>query len=332
MTTIEFQAPFFLLLPVLLLLIYFFAEKFNWINRDKIHQSNTVSIYIPLLIAPDSKAQHRRFGSAVFINWFLVILLSIALAQPVAKEKITIRSDKTQDIFFVVDVSVGMSIDDYTLDNTNIDRLTYVKLLLQDFITKLGNNRIGTMVYADEAYILTPLTSDKQLVSFNINRIRPALAGRRNNLGNALNTLKSRLLKTGSKPTVIVLSQGANLEKSVNLEKVINEYRNLKIRLHFIGLGAQSGKSETTSSSLIYESIDKTLLTKLSSETGGQFFWAGISDELKSALSVIRNAETTQLPDRDVYKIRHYYFWFIYAFILIVIVRKILDVSRVYLK
>ena len=312
---VYFQNPeWFSLIPVLIIIKLIFSR----LAASKIQPvlAEYTSVYLPHLTATEIKRSRHNAGIKSIVNWLVIILMTTALAQPVSRIRIQANPDSLRDIIFVIDTSVGMSINDYELGNNEVDRLTLLKAVLTDFVKNLEGNRMGLMVYADRAYTLSPLTRDKQLLEFNINRITPALAGRQNNLSNALNTVIKQYDFSDKKPSVVIMSQGANLEGDINPLTVARNFKERNIKLHFIGLGSVN-KITNTKVSLIYDPIDDKLLRKLSEITGGEFFWAGKSDNLNSILNAIKKTEKFDVKLSDLYRITDHYIWMMYLVLTI---------------
>lgn len=317
---IELEQPAWLALPVILAIIYaLYLQKLSLQNSK--HYANIVSVYLPFNFKSYSISPHHHQNKHI-LNWILILLMSISLSQPVKKTRIATNPEKLQDIFFIIDTSVGMSIRDYSIEKKEVDRLSLVKALLINFVSQLKDNRIGTMVYADNAYILTPLSRDKELVINNIKRIRPAIAGRRNNMGNALSTFLEFSKTLSTKPAVIVLSQGANLDRSHDMNELVKLFNAKNIRLHFIGMGSDS-KKQTSTNKLIYDPIDKAILSILAKNTGGEFYWAGKQGDMETTLSSIKSSETTLVKTKEIFQTEHYYMWPLYLFISLVFIKSI---------
>lgn len=303
------QPNWFLIVPVLLI-IKLVASLFLSVKTMP-QRSEVTSVLLPVSDIEFSAINKKSTHSKLILYWVAIILMTIALAQPVNKIKIQSNPDTLRDIIFVIDTSVGMSINDYTLDKLKISRLTLLKAVLTDFVDKLEGNRIGLMVYADQAHTLTPLTRDKGLLTYNINRVSTAIAGRQNNLSNALNTILKNYDLSTKKPSIVIMSQGANIEGDVSPLKAAEYFKERNIKLHFIGLGSSIKTTENTIN-LLYDPIDDKLLKKLSEITSGEFFWAGKSENLTDILNAIKKSEQISIKKSSFYKITNHYHLFLY--------------------
>lgn len=318
------QPAWFYLLPTIGIVIYL-LDKFKIIKKYQ-HAAASVSIYLPVLQKFNTNSSHTGSRNSLFL-WLCILLITCSLAQPVSRTKIPASPDNIKDIIFLVDVSVGMSIKDYQLQEISLDRLTLLKAVLSDFVSNLTGSRIGVLVYADKAFTLIPLSRDRQLLQQSITRIQPAIAGRQNNLSNALTTVLREFDFTATIPTVVVLSQGANLDGNISPLLIAQQFIEKKIKLHFIGLGSDSSASDT-SVKLIFDPIDHKLLQTMASVTGGEFFWAGKSESLNSILSIIKKAETIQLAKSEQYLITNHFRWPLYLLLALVFGRQTLGLFR----
>ncbi|MDH5425977.1 MAG: VWA domain-containing protein [Gammaproteobacteria bacterium] len=317
-----YQPLWFCLIPALLL----FAFIYKRVNKKDRNQNNPphniVSVYLPSFFNGEVVDDQIIKSKKTALNWLLVIFMTTALAQPATKTTRKNSPDTLRDIVFVIDTSVGMSLSDYTLGTTPIDRLSLLKAVLTDFLTQLDGNRIGIMVYADSAYTLTPLTRDKNLLSHSISRIQFALAGRQNNLSNALGTVLQQFDFKKNAPSVVVLSQGANIEGDTSPLIVADKFKAKNIKLHVIGLGSNK-TTDNSSNRLIFDSIDNKLLQEIANKTNGEFFWVGKSNNLDSILDDIISSETIEISTSEYDIIKNYYAVPLYLSLIILLLTMI---------
>lgn len=314
--SIQFELPlWFFLLPILLVLSLIIKKR----GKKQNDKHNLTSIYLPSFFGCNISFTENSRKERKLLNWFLIILMTSAIAQPVKKIKKQTNPDTLRDIIFIVDTSVGMSISDYVLKSEPVSRLTLLKAVLTDFIEKLPNNRIGLMVYADEAYALSPLTRDKNLISYAISQIQPAVSGRQNNISNALNSALKQYDFKKSKPSVVLLSQGANIEGDINPIEIANRLKSKQIKLHVIGLGSNE-ETDDNDNKLIFDSIDEKLLKQLSKTTNGEFFWVGKSNNLHDIFRTIMESETIEIKKDTYYFFENYYNIPLYLALFIIII------------
>jgi len=319
--SIVFVQPLWFILLPLLLLIKLLVR--HYIERKNRFQYEISSIYHPLLNANNMKGVERTHTKP-WLYYICIVAMVIALAQPAVSEKKFDSPDSVKDIVFIVDTSVGMAISDYTLNDVAVSRLTLLKAVLTDFVTKLSGNRIGMMVYADHAYTMVPLTRDRNLIAHNIQLIQPALAGRQSDLSNALNTVLKHFEFSSNKPSVVVLSQGSNIKGDVDPLVVAEKFKINGIKLHMIGLGSRTMPT-ASDSGLIFDSIDNKLLDRMATLTNGQFFWVGKSGSLDSILNEIVKSESIEIKANEYVLLENYFQYMLYLVVFLLFVSWLLS-------
>ncbi|MDH5394465.1 MAG: VWA domain-containing protein [Gammaproteobacteria bacterium] len=322
---VYFEQPYWFMAFPVMIVIYLILSRLTRLAK-KTNSLHMISVYLPSFTDDAINATTQRHKTD-WINWLLLLLMITALAQPVSREKKETVPDSLRDIIFVIDTSVGMSIRDYTLESDTIDRLTLLKAVLTNFIGSLEGNRIALMLYADEAYSLIPLTRDKTLLNHGINRIQMATAGRQNNLSNALISVINQYDFSVKKPSIVVLSQGANIEGVISPHDVAKDFKEKNIKLHFIGLGSRQQKHDDKSK-LIFDAIDMKLLQSMAATTGGEFFWAGESASLNSILAAIKDTESIDVQKADYYLLTNFYMYSLYAVVFISVLIHLLNLLQ----
>lgn len=136
-------------------------------------------------------------------------LLLLALAQPrLAGEWIT-PPPQGRDIALVIDTSLTMSLDDFTLDGRKATRLAVLKALLDRFIAARGSDRFALLAFGSEAALLTPPSFDHAHVRAQLQRLQVGVAGNHTALGDALGLALQHLRQQRElRPAVILVSDG----------------------------------------------------------------------------------------------------------------------------
>ncbi len=239
------------------------------------------------------------------LRGILIISLAIALAQP---EKIqTLPPDTPQktvrDIVFVIESSASLLLPDYQINGQPESRMNVVKLVLDQFIAGLKDNRFGFTIYADHAYTLMPLTYDQTAARLSLNRLKPYLAGRLDTaMGEALGlALKQTELKTENTPTnsspplkriIVLISDGLSQPSQLPISEAINYAQTLKIPIYTIGIGAYSRHSDKRQyTGLLYQPLEDQSLKTIATATQAHYFQVGSGDDLSQVLQKINATE-----------------------------------------
>ena len=69
----------------------------------------------------------------------------------------------SRDVLLAIDLSSSMEEEDFVApDGENIDRLSAVKLVLDDFLAEREGDRIGLILFGSAAFVQAPFTEDIQ--------------------------------------------------------------------------------------------------------------------------------------------------------------------------
>lgn len=153
--------------------------------------------------------------------------------------------------------------------------------------------QLGLVGFAQKAALLSPLTTDCQILSQILQRPLPDL-GQSTAIGDALITALAHLAQNKAQlRLVVVISDGLNNSGSIALDEAISAAKELNIPLHTILIG-------NTEDNGTIPAADGTALEKLASATGGRYWRpeniADLVKLLKSA-PILPTATTTRAID-----------------------------------
>ena len=147
-----------------------------------------------------------RFIPEVFLM-IALILLMIALARPQRSNEKTEQWTEGIDILIGLDISRSMQISDL-----EPDRLTAAKQVALDFINGRKQDRIGLVVFSGDAFSLSPLTTDYDLLRSYIRDINfDMIQNSGTAIGSAMAVMTNRMRESQAKSKIcILLSDGDN--------------------------------------------------------------------------------------------------------------------------
>ncbi|HCH20410.1 MAG TPA: BatB protein, partial [Cellvibrionales bacterium] len=124
------------------------------------------------------------------LKWFILLLIWLLLLttlnRPIIQgEPIKINSI-ARDMMLAVDISGSMDELDMQLEGETVRRIDSVKKVLNDFIDRRNGDRIGLILFADQAYVQAPLTFDLSTVKQLLNEAQLGFAGQKTAIGDAL--------------------------------------------------------------------------------------------------------------------------------------------------
>ncbi|MCV6627982.1 MAG: VWA domain-containing protein, partial [Cellvibrionaceae bacterium] len=110
-----------------------------------------------------------------------------------------------RDIMLAVDLSESMLESDFVIDRQRVDRLTATKVVAGDFIERREGDRVGLLLFADQAYLQAPLTRDRATVRQLLDEAQVGLAGRATAIGDVIGLAVKRFKTLQSSQRILVL-------------------------------------------------------------------------------------------------------------------------------
>ncbi|AWY00420.1 BatB protein [Marinomonas primoryensis] len=295
---LELSWPWFLLILPLPFILYFLpktkvkGDGIWWGNTSQLihHQGNNVLPRNPTL----------RYA-CLALSWFLLVL---AIAQPVWLGEPTKVTPSGRDLLIALDLSGSMQVTDMTLNDQPANRLEAAKLVLSDFIKERRGDRIGIIVFGTKAYLQAPLSFDTKTINQLVQETQIGFAGEQTAIGDAIGLGIKRLEdKPSDKKVLILMTDGANTAGRVQPQQAATFAASQNVRIHTIGIGADSmmvqsffGPKAINPSS----DLDETLLKNIAAQTGGEYFRAKSTEDLRAIYQTLDALEPT--PAEDIWQ------------------------------
>ena len=277
---------YLLLVPLYLLIIWLIKRKFK-----RVKFSNFEFL---------SKSIKSSYDYSKVLKFLIVLLMVIALANPVEIEVKKQKSIKGYDISLLLDASYSMQED---------NRFNKAKEIIKDFLKKRKNDNIALTLFANSAYVASPLTYDKASIIKMLKNINLGIAGGRSTaLYEALFLGADLFDKSSNKNRVLILlTDGINTVKSVSLKSAIAKIKSKHIKVYTIALGKEGD-------------YNKKVLQKIAKESGGEFFSAIKPEELELIYNKINSIEKAKIENSSYTSYKQYFKYpLIAAFILLLI-------------
>lgn len=243
-------------------------------QRTKAWQTLVAERLRPRLAAPASPlSRWLSLGCGLLA----LVLLIIALAQPVAGERETASLVSGRNIIIAIDASRSMLAKDITPD-----RLTAAKTATFDILDRFPNDRIGLLAFAGTATLQAPLTIDhnalrETLEQLNVDNVPTGGS----NLADAVNLAVKSFRETGQKNHgLIVLSDGELHEGE--LSDASFDAHHAGVFVVSIGIGTrdgdfvpdpteQDGRFRDRSGNAVLSRLNATPLRNLADSTNGLY-------------------------------------------------------------
>src|SRR5664279_721817 len=266
-----------LLLPVLILLFILNSiRKRNALRR--VGEANLVKGLIP-----------EMSGIRPFFK-FLLQLVAVAsailmLARPQFGSKIEDVKKQGVEVIIALDVSNSMLAEDI-----QPDRLTRAKQAISRLVDNLDNDKIGLIVFAGDAYIQIPITTDYLSAKMFLSTISPNIVPKQGTaIGAAINLgIKSFSPGEGKSKAMIIITDGENHEDDP--VKDAEDASKAGIVIHTIGIGSTNGVPipvmtngrkdylKDAGGNTVITKLDEEILKKIALSTNGNYVRANNSN------------------------------------------------------
>jgi Ca-activated chloride channel family protein len=295
----EHQRVFYIMaaLPIVYLL-------FEWIK----------SRFSPKIPVATSKVKlGDAYVSVIRFIPFIVLLISLTLmllafARPQQTNERVEQWTEGIDIMLVMDISESMKIQDFTPN-----RLEAAKNVAKNFIEGRFQDRIGLVIFSGEAYSLSPLTTDYDLLKSYINDIDfKMIESSGTAIGSALAVGTNRMRESETKSKVLILlSDGDNNAGNIDPEtaaKLANAY---DIKIYTIAVGKEGkvpyGKDFFGRTRYIENSMDVTGLKQIAEIGEGEFYRATDNEALQNVFDIIDQYEKAEIKETRYKDTKDYY-------------------------
>ena len=241
-------------------------------------------------------------GIPLALRVLAMFLLVLAVARPQGG---SVQQDVTSegvDIALVVDTSESMRAMDFNLGRDPATRLQVVKKVVHDFIDRRVNDRIGLVVFGEEAFIQCPHTTDYGVLKQTLGAVRRGMAGGNTAIGNALGVAVRSLRELpGTARIVILLTDGENTTGILDPLKAARAAATYGIKVYTIGVGSTGKARFQTPLGIEYQevSLDEPTLQAIADATGGKYFRAKDTEGLERIYALIDDLEKTKVEIRE---------------------------------
>lgn len=220
------------------------------------------------------------------LNVLILFFLTIALARPITAKDIDSRYSEGIDIMLVLDVSGSMETNDLSPKTT---RLEIAKETATDFINGRSYDRIGMVVFAEDAFSYAPLTLDYNLLKQQIESINSDMMPKEGTaMGSAISVGVNRLKDSATPSKVMILiTDGASNRGQIDPLTAADLAKRHKIKIYTIGVGKKEyQQSSVFGTQTIKSDLDEPTMEKIAEVTGGKFFR---STDRKSMATIFDN-------------------------------------------
>ena len=266
-----------------------------------------------------------KFGIIILSLTFLIV----AASNPQVGTRIQEVKQEGIDVYILLDVSRSM-----TAQDIKPSRLDKAKHQIGELIGRLRGDRIGLIIFAGQAYVQFPLTTDYSAANLFLSAVDVNSVPQQGTaIASAINlATKSFDYKFSTQKTMIIITDGEDHEG--NVMEAVKAATDKGIKIYTIGLGSPDGvpipiyNQQGQQTGFLQDQSGNTVLTKLDSKTlqeiasagnGAYYQGTNYDDNLNKIYDKLSSLQKTEYGVKKVtdYEDRFYYLLAPAVFLLI---------------
>lgn len=271
--------------------------------------------------------------------WVRTVLFSLAfaffaigLARPQIGAKIREQKTKGVEIMIALDVSNSMLAEDYSPN-----RLERAKLAISKLVDKLHDDRIGLVLFAGDAFVQLPVTTDYVSAKMFLSSISTSsVAVQGTAIGEALAlSIKAFSSQSENSRAIIVITDGENHED--NPVDMARQAAEMGIKVFAIGVGSTEGKPIPMNGELLTDKDGNIVVTRLDEQTlkdmamagGGAYVRAGNSEfGLDPIVDSIKKMDAEEFNSQVFEEYDEQFMYFFAAALLLFVIEMLIGERR----
>lgn len=221
-----------LLIPVIVAL-YIYARFSRLKNLKRFGRTNVLSALMP-------DVSKYKPGIKLVLQLIALVMIVIMLARPRAGAVEQTMKVRGIEVMVALDVSNSMNASSNE-DPKSVSRLQRAKLLLERLIDNFGDDKVGLIVFAGNAYTQLPITADFTSAKMFINSISTDMVSSQGTaIGSAIKLAMNSFSSNDKiQKTIIVITDGENFEDDAVM--AAKNAVDKGVTVNVIGVGSTKG-------------------------------------------------------------------------------------------
>ena len=296
------------------LIVFLSYRVYSWRENVK---KNFADQKLFSFVFPESSA--KKFGLKLILSCVGLFFIIIALMDPLAGNENKEVSREGIDIVYMLDVSSSMNAEDVAPS-----RLMKASKIISQSLNTLGGDRASLVIFAADAYTISPLTNDYAAIDSYLNSISTNLISNQGtNFGSAfqeaVNVLKGA---PNTSKMIVLLSDGEDNEDTES--EAIKLAKNNQIHVVSIGVGTENGGPIPVKSiygdefkidrygETVITKLETKNLNKIAEQTNGMYLSSGTIQELVGQINAYKaRLDKSQISTSVTQDMKHIYQWFL---------------------
>ncbi len=273
-----------------------------------------------LMSGVSAARNHLKFS--IFV--VALTLVVFAVARPQFGSKLREEKSEGVEMMIAVDVSNSMLAEDF-----EPSRLERTKYAIDRLFEGLNQERVGVIVFAGEAKVQLPITSDYRMAQAFAKRISPNLVSEQGtSIGKALSmAMMSFAGENNRSRAVILITDGETHDQ--NALDVAKQAAEQGIKIFTIGIGTPEGAPiridgdfiRDEKGEMVVSKLNETMLEEIATLTDGAYVRASKQsiglDEIVQKINELEKGEMTALRFEEYNEQFHYLLWTALALLLV---------------
>jgi len=306
----EFQYPWVLVLLALLPVYAFLVGKVGKISALRFSSADIAR-------AAGAQAKSAAGRLLLFLRLLAVALFVVTLAGPRFANNQVETEAAGLDIMLALDLSWSMMALDMGGPNERVSRFDIASSVLEDFIRKRPNDRIGLVVFSAVPYLASPPTLNHDWLIENLRRLHIGIITELGTaIGDAIASAAKRLkaIPNSKSRIIILLTDGDNNKGEIDPVPAAQLAAGLGAKIYTIGIGIEqpchlplfdptTGKltldpAGNVIPSLVLQPANYSVLGKIAQLSRGEFYRATNRRQLQEIYDEIDHLEKSEVKLR----------------------------------
>ena len=325
------QYLYWLLVIPVLVAVYVLIRLWNKKQFERFANVKLREYLVPMF---SSARANTKF--TIFI--MIIALLIIGAANLQSGSKMEKVKREGIDLFFCVDISNSMNAEDIAPN-----RLERSKQAINKLISKLQGDRIGIIVFAGNAYVQLPITTDYSAAKMFLSTVNTDLIPTQGTeVGRAINLAIKSFGENEHNKAIIIISDGEDHENG-DAVKAAQEAAKRGIKVYTIGMGLdegapiplynkygkRTGYKKDKEGNIIITKLDDNMLRQIAEIGDGIYVRASNSNVgLDKIYDDISKVQTSEIESKVFTAYNDQFQWFVGAAIILFIIEILLSSGK----
>ena len=314
---------FLLVLIPIIILVFIFSIRWRKKAIGVFGQLKLVYKLMPM-------ASELKLRTKFILFSIAITALIIGIANPQIGSKMEEVKREGVDLMIAIDLSNSMLAEDL-----QPNRLMRAKQSISKLIDRLDGDRIGLIVFAGDAFVQLPITTDYSAAKLFLSTINTSIVPTQGTaIGKAIGlSIKSFDLKNDQSKAIIVITDGENHEDDAI--KKAEEAEELGIFIHTIGMGSAEGGpipiknrygsvtsyQKDKEGNTIITVLNEEMLKQIAQAGGGSYIRANSTQSgLNALFKEINKMEKKEIGSKVFTDYKDRFQWFIGLTIILLII------------